>query len=321
MINTNYCIGVDCMTQSKLLTVQEVADILKIKKNTVYDLIKRGDLPSKKVGKQIRISILDVEKYLDTPESVIENIKYITGIIEPPEQNSEKIVLCGQDISLDIIANYISAQPGLPSILRSHAGSYNSLYSLYQGKSHIATAHLWDEKTKEYNYPYITRLVPGIPVIVIRLFGRKQGLYVKKGNPKGILTWEDLKRDDLTVVNREKGSGTRVLLDEKIKVMKVNRNSIKGYNREFSSHLSVASAVARGEGDFGLGSEHGCLQVGGVEFIPLQSEWYDMVYSADMEESRPYKAIVDYITSQLFFQELSGIGCYDISQTGKIVRL
>jgi putative molybdopterin biosynthesis protein len=311
------------MTESKLLTVQEVADILKIRKNTVYELLKRGDIPSKKVGKQIRVSILDVEKYLSTPESVIENVKYSAGVrqVEPSEQNSDKIVLCGQDVSLDIIANYISAQPGLPSILRSHAGSYNSLYSLYQGKSQIATAHLWDEKTKEYNYPYITKLVPGIPVVVIRLFGRMQGFYVKKGNPKSIRTWDDLKRDDITIVNREKGSGTRVLLDEKLKLMNVNRNQIPGYNREFTSHLLIAGAVARGEGDFGLGSENGCQQVGGVEFIPLQSEWYDMVFSAEMEDSRPYKAILDYITSDLFFQELSGIGCYDISQTGKIARL
>lgn len=311
------------MAQSKLLTVQEVADILKIRKNTVYELVRRGDLISKKVGKQFRIADSDVDKYLNQSERTVTGSLDSIGdrVIEPLGQHAEKIVLCGQDITLDIIANYISSKPGLPSLLRSHAGSYNSLYSLYQGKSQIATSHLWDEAGQEYNYPYITRLVPGIPVTVVRLFGRRQGFYVKKGNPKGIRCWDDLKRDDLSIVNREKGSGTRVLLDEKLKLMSIRREAIPGYHMEFSSHLSVASAVARGEGDFGLGSEHGCQQIGGVEFVPLQNEWYDMVFLTELEETRPYKAILEYIYSEKFYQELIGIGGYDTSQTGKIVRL
>lgn len=311
------------MTQSKLLTVQEVADILKIRKNTVYELIKRGDLPSKKVGKQIRISDADIEIYLKAPQAAGSQNQQLPGAItiESPGRNSEKIILCGQDISLDIIANFISAQPGLPSLLRSHAGSYNSLYSLYQGKSQIATAHLWDEKTGVYNYPYISKLVPGIPLTVIRLFGRLQGYYVLKGNPKNLSSWEDLRRDDLTVVNREKGSGTRVLLDEKLKSMSIDRNQLAGYNREFTSHLSVAGAVARGAGDFGLGSEHGGQQVSGIDFVPLHSEWYDMVFLSEMAEQRPYAAIIDFVTSDQFAQELQSIGGYDMSQTGRVERL
>ncbi len=305
------------MTPAKLMTVQEVADLLKIRKNTVYELIKRGDLPSKKVGKQIRISDEDVEAYLGTSDRPSSG----AAPAEPGGQSPEKIVLCGQDIALDIIANHISAEPGLGSLLRSHAGSYNSLYSLYQGRSQIATAHLWDEKTGQYNYPYIPRLVPGLPVTVIRLFGRMQGYYVSKGNPKDIRSWDDLKRDDLTIVNREKGSGTRVLLDEKLKAMGIARFGLDGYNREYSSHLAIAGAVARGEGDFGLGSEHGCQQVTGVDFIPLHSEWYDMVFFSDVADTRPYRAIVDYVASELFVQELLGIGGYDISQTGRIEKL
>ncbi len=311
------------MAQSNLLTVQEVADILKIRKNTVYELIKRGEIPSKKVGKQLRIADLDVQKYLEIPGSVTEDADQLALKKRPEksDQSGEKLILCGQDISLDIIANYISSQPGLPAVLRSHAGSYNSLYSLYQGKANIATAHLWDERTGEYNYPYIIRLVPGVPVIAVRLFGRMQGFYVKKGNPKNLTGWADLKRHDLTIVNREKGSGTRVLLDGKLKLMSVSGMMMPGYSREYTSHLSVAGAVARGEGDFGLGSEHGCQQVGGVEFVPLQNEWYDMVFPADLEDTRPYRAILDFIASEQFYLELSGLGGYDISQTGRVVRL
>lgn len=308
--------------EDKLLTAQEVADILKIKKNTVYELVKRGELPSKKVGKQVRISTQDINQYLNISDNNT-TASHTAVITSKPEISAqpENIILCGQDISLDIIANCLRSESDIPTILRSHSGSYNSLHSLYQGKVHIATAHLWDEATKTYNYPYITKLIPGIPLVVVRLFGRMQGFYVKKGNPKEITDWEDLKRSDLIFANREKGSGTRVLLDEKLKFMSINRNNFNGYNKEYSSHLSVAGIVARGECDFALGSEQGCQQVVGTEFIPLQGEWYDMVFCADQEDSRPFSAILDFICSDKFLTELSGIGGYDISQTGKIVRL
>jgi putative molybdopterin biosynthesis protein len=212
--------------EGKLLTAQEVADILKIKKNTVYELVKRGELPSKKVGKQVRISERVVAQYLNmaSPQDM--------GAPQPAETDQDhQIILCGQDLSLDLIANHIRSFHDLPDILRSHAGSYNSLYSLYQGAAHIGTSHLWDERSKEYNYTYISKLIPGIPLVVIRLFGRMQGYYVKKGNPKNILSWEDLRRGDIRIAVREKGSGTRVLLDEKLKALSIDRNSIPGYDR------------------------------------------------------------------------------------------
>ena len=316
------------MNQTNLLTVQEVADLLKIKKNTVYELIKRGELPSKKVGKQLRIAETDVDNYLkngegNTTEYSSEQVTKTSPVQQEAlrERSSDKLILCGQDISLDIIANYVSSQPGMPLVLRSHMGSYNGLYSLYQGKAQIATCHLWDEKTGEYNYTYISKLIPGLPVIVVRLFGRKQGFYVQKGNPKNIRGWEDLLRTDLKFINRERGSGTRVLLDEKLKTLSARRSVIQGYDKEYTSHLSVANAITRGEGDFGLGSESGAMLREGLSFIPLQNEWYDMVFMAELENTLPYRAILDFICSNLFLQELISLGDYDISQTGRIKKL
>ena len=306
------------------LTVPEVADILKVKKNTVYDLIKRGELQSTKVGKQLRISEELLDRYMRGPEPSVrprETSLSESAAPAPAAHPDGSLILCGQDHALDFITNFIGSQPGQPIILRSNLGSYNSLYALYQGKVDIAAAHLWDEETREYNYPFITKLVPGRSLITVRLFGRMQGFYVKQGNPLGIGGWEDLKRSDLTFVNREKGSGTRILLDEKLKAMGHPQSALQGYDRERYSHLSVASAIACGEGDFGLGCEHGGQQVSDLTFLPLQLEWYDMVFFADVESSRPYQMILDYITSARFFRELSGVGGYDISQTGKIKRL
>lgn len=304
-----------------LLTAQEVADIIKVKKNTVYEMIKRGEIPSRKIGKQLRISSRDIERYFETAEkpSPAAQPAQRPPVYSAPRQDS--IVLCGQDISLDIIANYCSSVANMPAVLRSQSGSYNSLYQLYQGKVNIATAHLWDEKAKEYNISYISRLIPGIPVIAIRLFGRRIGFYVRGGNPKGITGWEDLKRPDICIVNREKGSGTRVLLDEKLKLLHINRFSVEGYQNEHTSHLSVAGAILRGEADVGMGIERVADQAQNIEFIPLQKEWYDMVFFADQEDDAVYRVIVDYVSSEKFMMEIAQIGDYDFSQTGRIHRL
>lgn len=134
-------------------------------------------------------------------------------------------MLCGQDSCLNIIANHISQLPGAVPMLRSYAGSYNSLNQLYQGKADIATSHLWDEESGSYNFPFISRLVPGVPVTVVRLLGRNMGIYVKSGNPKGITGIESLTGGRVSMVNREKGSGTRILLDEKLKALGIDRRS------------------------------------------------------------------------------------------------
>ena len=299
-----------------LLTAQEAADFLKVKKTTVYELVKRGDLPSTKIGKQLRI-----------PRAALEGM---TGAVrarpgpKPPlrEGGRAGVILCGQDSSLDLIANYVTSSQGNGAVvLRSHAGSYNSLTMLYHGKVDIATAHLWDEAGKDYNLSYIKALLPGLPTVAVRLFGRSTGIYVQRGNPKHIKGLGDLRRRDVVLVNRERGSGTRVLLDEKLKAMGLPRKQVLGYEAEQTSHLGVASAVARGEGDMGMGAEAAARQVSGVEFLPLQREWYDMVFLAEREWEAPIRAVLDFVRSDTFVKELSQTDGYDLSQTGHVFRL
>lgn len=306
---------------SELLTAQEAADFLKLKKSTVYEMIKRGDLPSAKIGKQLRIARSDLEALAPGGSS--------TRAEEPaprqertPDGGPNSVVLCGQDGSLDLIANYVTASQGNGAVvLRSHAGSYNSLTMLYHGKVDVATAHLWDEKTQSYNLPYIRALLPGLPTVVVRLLGRTTGIYVRRGNPKHIKDLDDLRRPEITLVNREKGSGTRVLLDEKLKAMDLPRRQVNGYFNEQTSHLAVAGAVARGDGDLGMGTEAAARQVSGVEFLPLQREWYDMVFLAERENEPPMRAILDFVRSDEFIKELSQTDGYDLSQTGNLFRL
>lgn len=315
------------MSENTALTPQEVANILKITKNTVYQLVKRGELSAYRVGNRLRIDYHDVLAYKNKTISLRSDM-----FESPPSDQSQTqakahimtsnlsvMVISGKDILLDILARHIEMHPnGFPA-LRSYTGSYNGLYALYQGNVHLATAHLWDGDTGEYNTPFVRRMLPGIPAAIVHLACRIQGFYVQKGNPKGIKDWLDFKRDDIKIVNREKGSGTRVLLDENLRLLGIPRKTIWGYEHECTSHLAAASTVARCEADIGIGSEKTAQQVEGIDFIPIQKEKLEMIIIKEDWELPAFQTILQIVRSPEFRAELEGIGGYDLSQLGKIV--
>lgn len=315
------------MEENTVLTTQEVADMLKIAKNTVYELIKRGELNAYKVGKKVRVDLKDVIEYKNrtmaayTGSSTVEARSVLNYSVRPTTEfvNSGGFVICGQDVILDILMQHLQFHSNRVQALRSYVGSYQGLYLLYHGEVHISTVHLWDGETGEYNIPYVKKMLPGIPAVIIHLASRLQGFYVQKGNPKGIHSWEDLAREDITIINREKGSGTRVLLDEHLKQMGIEASSINGYHRESTSHLAIASTIARGGADLGLGNEKSALQVSGVDFIPLQTEQLDLVCKRDEFNSPEIQAVIEILNKPEFKLELDGIGGYNLDQIGKII--
>jgi len=313
-------------TGSETLTPQEVADLLKIAKNTVYELIKRGELNAYKVGKKVRVDLKDVEEYKNRTKSKVYSASTIVKEdyfqrlnLTADNLPSGNLVICGQDPLLDILSRYLENHPNGIRTLRSYVGSYNGLFALYNGFAHVATAHLWDGDSGEYNVPYVKRMLPGIPCVIIHLAYRTQGFYVAKGNPRNIKDWEDLKRKDITIINREKGSGTRVLLDEHLRLLGIYGSSLNGYNRECTSHLAVASAIYRGEADLGIGNEIAGLSVKGIDFIPVQAERYEMIIKKEDFNKAPFRAIMEIIKSPDYKSEIIGIGGYNINEIGKIV--
>lgn len=320
--------------ENDLLSAQEVADILKIARNTVYELIKRGELSSSKVGKQVRVDRQEVEAFLtrtksvdskklllSTPQTARPTVTqtFNQTLEEGPRMN--ELIICGQDLSLDILANHLNTMSDTLQIFRSFMGSYNGIYALYQGRVNVATAHLWDGDTNQYNSTYVKKMMPGIPARIIRIGKRQQGFYVQKNNPKGITGWADLKRNDITIVNREKGSGTRVLLDEKLRLMGLIGDYIEGYFRECKSHLAVATTISRGGADVAIGSETGCKNIPGIEFIPLQTECYDLIIRLADAEKQPYRMILEILSSEAFRMDLESIGGFDTEETGKIIPI
>jgi len=368
-----------------LYTPQEVANLLKIKKNTVYELIKRGELKCSKIGKQFRIRKDELDEYLNSSNEVmiagakdieIQNKKEIeTKIVsktlsvlgeakknEPAynenEQSYEKnesafdksehiyeknesiydknqmeeqpyiqkdlykskgIVICGQDIILEILCNYMAGEMEELPIFRSYLGSYNGLYAMYQGKVDVATVHLWDGETGEYNRQYVKRMLPGTEYRRIHLVNRMQGFYVKKGNPKQIKDFRDLTKTDVTMINREKGSGTRILLDEHLIKLGIKTSSIIGYEKEVTSHLAGAGAVARGGADVALGNERISKELKGIEFIPIQMESYDLVVKMEATKYSWYQKLIQIINSTEFQEEIVSLSGYDISNMGVIL--
>lgn len=304
------------MKDDSALTPLEVAEILKISKNTIYELIKRGELNAYKVGKKIRIDMKDVDEYKsNTKRCKVKDRNMPQNI----ELNNTAFIISGQDIMLDILTRHLELNYMGFHAYRSYEGSYNGLYNLYQGKVSVATAHLWDGDTGEYNIPYVKRMLPGVPAVIIHLTKRMQGFYVAKGNPKNIRSWEDLTRPEIIMINREKGSGTRVLLDEHLRKSDIIPLNINGYNNECTSHLAVASAVSRGEADIGIGNEKSGVQVNNIEFIPIQQEKYELIIRKEDYYKPNYQAILKIIDSKEFKMELQGIGGYDLTDIGKIV--
>ena len=327
----------------KLLTAKEAAEILKVRKNTVYDMIKRADLKASKLGKQLRIRQGDLEFYIQygsqakvyqegnsEQKNNIEKVEFERNTQNRTEKNvmanpgfgqagmCDQIIICGQDMVLDLLANRLNQCIG-ENVFRSYKGSYNALYAMYQGEVNVATAHLWHGKTNSYNIPYISSMLPGTDLVVLHLLKRKQGFYVQKGNPKNIQSFEDLKRSDITIVNREPGSGVRVLIDEKLRQAGIPTQEVNGYQDIVSSHLEAAAAVNRGDADVAVGSEKHSLSVPGIDFLFIQEESYDMVIRKDDFLKKPYQKMIEIIRSSEYQKEVAGLGGYNVENMGKVI--
>ena len=219
---------------------------------------------------------------------------------------------------LDLLANRLNQCIG-ENVFRSYKGSYNALYAMYQGEVNVATAHLWHGKTNSYNIPYISSMLPGTDLVVLHLLKRKQGFYVQKGNPKNIQSFEDFKRSDITIVNREPGSGVRVLIDEKLRQAGIPTQEVNGYQDIVSSHLEAAAAVNRGDADVAVGSEKHSLSVPGIDFIFIQEESYDMVIRKEDFNKKTYQKMIEIIRSPEYQKEVAGLGGYNVENMGKII--
>lgn len=317
-------------------TTEDLADLLQVSKLTVYDLIKKGEIIAYRVGRQMRIDASDFEAYKDrmkggtnrsasestplqkdnpVPPTVLES-QPATPLSQP--RTVQHVIISGQDITLDLLANAISEKDPNFRTLRSHTGSLNNLLSLVQGQSDIVSTHLFDGDTGSYNLPYIRRILTGRNYTVVNLLFRSAGFYVQPGNPKNITSWRDLNRNDVQFINRELGSGIRVLTDERLRLEGILPRTISGYETIETTHLAVASKVAAGEADIGIGIEKNAHLVN-VDYIPMTEEQYDLVMIKRDDNKALRETVLSILQSDSFRKELSTIKGYDFSQIGRIL--
>lgn len=289
--------------EEQFLSPLEVAEMLQVKKNTVYEMIKRGDLKATKMGKQFRIARKDVYAYMGvTPEAEV----------------AENIIICGQDQLLDVLCSlYNNQSDGKTMAYRSPMGSYCGLYKMYQNENYVATCHMWDGETNTYNLPYVERMLPGERLAVFHLLKRWQGFYVKEGNPKNIQSFVDLTRKDVRMINREKGSGIRIFIDEMCKKLNIDPDDMNGYDDVAASHMIAATNVLRGTADVAIGNEKVARQMDGIQFLPLQQESYDIVFRQRDLKRPEYQKLLSLIRSEEFKKEAETISGYDVREMGK----
>lgn len=222
------------------------------------------------------------------------------------------------DLALDLLIGQLRRSAPELSVTSSNVGSLAGLMALERGEAHLAGCHLIDEETGEYNLPFVRRILPGDEVVLVNLVYRQQGLMVARGNPMGIQGLEDLNRPGVNMVNRQRGAGTRVLLDLRLRAAGIVPEQVRGYTHEVGTHTAVAAAVADGSADVGLGILSAARALG-LEFIPLERERYDLAIPGPLYESDQLKPLLAAVRSEQFRAVVREMGGYETSDTGRVM--
>lgn len=296
-------------------TPDEIAKMFKISKHTVYELIKRGDLNAFKVGNKMRINYDEVERFKSSTQAT--PTKGSKSVV-PQSSYSTIIRLAGShDFLVEQLTKYISQNTSI-QVQPTFVGSLEGLMMVYRGLADVAAIHLLDPNSNDYNIPFIKQLFVHEKLSVIRLASREQGFIVAKGNPKKISSFGDLIRKDVTFVNRQKGSGTRFLLDAFLAQYEINPKDVKGYLHEEWNHLATASHISRGSADVGFGIKLAAEQLG-LDFIAVTKEQFDLVFRWTNENETELNYLYELICSDQFKSTIANLPGYKIKELGTII--
>jgi len=235
-----------------------------------------------------------------------------------PADIEKTIVAIGShDLTLDLLAQFLAEQGSGLRLVSANVGSLGGLVALRRGESHFGGSHLLDPDTGAYNDSYVRRYLPGQTIVLVTLVGREQGWIVPSGNPRHLSGWADAGNGDLRFVNRQRGAGTRVLLDYELGQRGISPEQMRGYDREEYTHLAVAAAVASGTADAGLGIQAAARALR-LDFVPLAKERYDLVMTQAVYESDLMRPLLALLADEGFRTAVSALPGYDVGPMGSV---
>ncbi|UCG23307.1 MAG: molybdopterin biosynthesis protein [Chloroflexota bacterium] len=235
----------------------------------------------------------------------------------PAEIERTIVAIGSHDLTLDLLAQFLAERGEGARLASANVGSLGGLIALRRGEAHLAGAHLLDPESGEYNSPYVRRYLQGQEIVMLTLVGREQGWIVPAGNPKDLAGWSDAINPDLRIVNRQRGAGTRLLLDYQLGLMTAKPEEVRGYDREEYTHLAVAAAVASGAADAGLGIRAAARALQ-LDFVPLTQERYDLLIPRQHYESDLLEPLLSLLHEPAFRDSVANMPGYDVSKMGHI---
>ena len=296
----------------EMLNTKDLADYLNINEKQVYRLIKEKKIPATRITGKWTFP----KKLMD--EWIIENANENIGVKKTRELKDHIVLMGSNDFTIELLSHELTRRYPVYSLSFSNVGSIGGLIALGRGSSHIAGCHLFDPDTGEYNLPYLPRYLPDLETIVINLIYRDLGLILRPGNPRNITGIENLAQPKIRIINRQDGSGTRILLDFELKRFGIDSKQINGYEKEVNTHNEVAMAVLSGTADVGLGILSAAKMLG-LEFIHITKERYDLVIPEEKFSAKPLTALLEVIKSQKFKAKIEQMGGYDTRDSGKVM--
>jgi len=296
----------------EMLNTKDIANYLNINEKQVYRLIKEKKIPATKITGKWTFP----RKLID--EWIIESANENIGFKKIRELKDHIVVMGSNDFTIELLSHELSRRFPAFSLSFSNVGSIGGLIALGRGSSHIAGCHLFDPDTGEYNLPYLLRYLPDLDTIVVNLVYRDLGLILRPGNPLNITGIEDLAQPEIRIINRQEGSGTRILLDFELKRLGIDSNRINGYENEVNTHNEVAMAVLSGIAEAGLGILSAAKMLG-LEFIHITKERYDLVIPKKNFSAKPLTALLEVIRSHEFRRKIEQMGGYDTRDSGNLI--
>ncbi len=274
-------------------------------------------------GAGMMTSLVRADGILRVPPAVSgysEGERATVELLTPEQALDNRLLSIGShDLTIDLLASSIKERSGCRiTIASSNIGSMGGLLAVDKGIAHFAGSHLLDTQTGDYNRSYIRRFVKQKSVTLVTLVYRWQGLMIAQGNPKSIQGIMDLTRSDINLVNRQTGSGTRILLDYELQKAGIDPATISGYRSEEYTHMSVAMAVASGRADAGLGILAAARALD-LDFIPIARERYDLVIPTDLLADERIELLLEIIRSKKFIDQVLAMGGYEVEETGRIL--